>query len=247
MNILRRYIRSIILEKAADVHDAVSNNYALIEARASIILFDVDSLEKVIISYFKSIAEKQKAAEDNTSESDDVFFDSDTAHVEEFQKIDASLVIVGYIEFGPPRTKGEAYGSQEVYYSAAKKGFGPLMYDLALKRAGKLMSDRVDVSAMAEKVWDVYLKQRNDVEHFPLDDIDDPKTPSKHDDARIKPGHAALNYVYSLKNDLPGYDELRQNGEKSIKKLSIKVDKSPEETKELVYKLAKEFFEKKYH
>lgn len=57
--------------------------------------------------------------------------------------------------------------------AAAEKGWGPMMYDLALSlvHPGFLASDRHDVSGYAKKVWDFYFQHRQDVEHVLMDSI----------------------------------------------------------------------------
>lgn len=57
--------------------------------------------------------------------------------------------------------------------SGATKGFGPLLYDIAMEEATKnglsLVSDRKRVSDDAFRVWEQYLKNRPDVEKVTLD------------------------------------------------------------------------------
>ena len=58
-----------------------------------------------------------------------------------------------------------------------KDGWGPLLYDIAIEiatqEAGGLMSDRVEVSDAATKVWYAYNRARPDVEKAQLDISDD--------------------------------------------------------------------------
>lgn len=58
----------------------------------------------------------------------------------------------------------------EVAYTEATKGWGPLLYEIALEVAGPagLMSDREQVSPSALRVWQEF-EQRADVEHTQLD------------------------------------------------------------------------------
>jgi len=60
-----------------------------------------------------------------------------------------------------------------VQHSAAKTGWGPLLYDVAMEWAtaqgGGLTSDRGSVSKDAYLVWDYYLRNRPDVEAAELD------------------------------------------------------------------------------
>jgi len=52
------------------------------------------------------------------------------------------------------------------------KGWGPMMYDIALEYAGKkgVIPDRGEVSADAVRIWAHYLRSRSDVDKFPMDD-----------------------------------------------------------------------------
>jgi hypothetical protein len=73
-----------------------------------------------------------------------------------------------------------------VAYSDASKGWGPLLYDVAIEvatmKAGGLVSDRSIVSHYAYNVWDKYNSQRSDVEKIQLDDESSTLTPNDPDD-----------------------------------------------------------------
>jgi len=62
------------------------------------------------------------------------------------------------------------------FVTATTKGWGPLLYDVAMEYAtmkgGGLVADRVSVTDAARNMWDFYMKNRGDVEHKQLD-IDD--------------------------------------------------------------------------
>lgn len=101
--------------------------------------------------------------------------------------------------------KGKCWGAWEVVSSSAEKGYGPMLYDVAMAVAPSktLVSDRSSVSPSAKGVWSYYFHNRGDVEKLPLDDIDDPKTPTPEDDCEvsepeIRRGRDAnpLNYAY---------------------------------------------------
>lgn len=51
----------------------------------------------------------------------------------------------------------------KIQFSAARKGYGPLMYDIVLSAFGSLMPDRTDVSPSASKIWKYYNEKRRDV------------------------------------------------------------------------------------
>jgi len=62
-----------------------------------------------------------------------------------------------------------------VLSSYAPKGYGPLLYDLAMELSGDrgIYSDRTSVSDQAQKIWEYYEHHRSDVESFhPLELID---------------------------------------------------------------------------
>jgi GNAT superfamily N-acetyltransferase len=107
-----------------------------------------------------------------------------------------------------------------VSFSRASKGFGPLLYDVALEVAGArgLVSDRNVVSGPAANIWHYYFHSRPDINKKPLDDYENPQTPEKEDDCLFnsskdkneKYGNP-LNYVYYA-SGTPTLDKLRQAG-----------------------------------
>lgn len=66
---------------------------------------------------------------------------------------------------------GNCRGAYVVHESDAAKGYGPMLYDMALAAAGKdgLMPDRHLVSQYAARVWYHYFGNRSDVKTLPLD------------------------------------------------------------------------------
>lgn len=119
---------------------------------------------------------------------------------------DEAKVIYGFLEVRPH--DGECWNAAEIAASAAKKGYGPLMYELAMSDfENGLMPDRSTTSPAARKVWQVYT-QRSDVSKFPLDDKRNPKTPPKIDDCSIVPDVdgdiAYLNQAYVGRGDTDG-------------------------------------------
>lgn len=63
-------------------------------------------------------------------------------------------------------------GGYSIQWVKASKGYGPLIYDIAMELVDQnnswLMSDRGAVSPDAEKIWIYYDKHRNDVEKEPI-------------------------------------------------------------------------------
>lgn len=115
---------------------------------------------------------------------------------------------------------GGAWHASEIEATAAEHGFGPLLYDVAMKMEKGLVPDRESVSPSARGVWDYYKTKRSDVTAKPLDDIQHPATPSKVDDAPVYPGGAdnALNYAYFIDGG-PNVSKLTGNHKKVLEML----------------------------
>jgi hypothetical protein len=94
--------------------------------------------------------------------------------------------IKGMLTFAPP-DKGECYGGWTVRATAAEKGFGPLVYDIAMGVApnSTLIPDRKSTSKSAGSVWQYYKNKRADIKAMPLDDMDNPRTKPKYDDCQV--------------------------------------------------------------
>jgi hypothetical protein len=78
----------------------------------------------------------------------------------------------------------------EVLFSrVTRKGFGPLLYDIAMEAAtelgGGLMSDRMVVSGDAQRVWQKYQDDRSDVERMQLDSEENELTPTNADNCNV--------------------------------------------------------------
>ena len=77
-------------------------------------------------------------------------------------------------------------GAWMVAYSDATKGWGPLLYDVAMEYAtlmgGGMVSDRTVVSDEAYAVWDHYLKSRSDVIKSQTDNEESELTPDNRQD-----------------------------------------------------------------
>ena len=82
---------------------------------------------------------------------------------------------------------GECLDAYVVTWSKVEeKGWGPLLYDLAMEYATSMGSglapDRENVSYKANAVWDYYLTNRNDIVPAQLDDMQDHLTPGDSND-----------------------------------------------------------------
>jgi hypothetical protein len=80
---------------------------------------------------------------------------------------------LGIIVIRKPKYDYECGDTYEVQWSDAKKGWGPLLYDIAMEVASlegkQIMSDRDSVSDSAQGVWDYYNTKRPDVKKTQLD------------------------------------------------------------------------------
>lgn len=117
---------------------------------------------------------------------------------------DGGFIIDGVIEATRSTRGADAF---EVTASAARKGWGPLLYAVAMREAAKisdgLMPDQTQVSASANRIWQVFAS-RDDVEQAPA--------PSgsrtvHHDDV--------LTTVYRLKGHGPDTAKLEAAHEKN--------------------------------
>lgn len=80
----------------------------------------------------------------------------------------------------------------EVVWAQTQRGFGPLLYDIAMEFVSKLTngrgflkSDPEAISKYAVKIWDTYYN-RSDVKHKQLDSLENEITPTKLDNVNLK-------------------------------------------------------------
>lgn len=84
--------------------------------------------------------------------------------------------IYGEVYITPPTDTGgfSCGGAWVVYHSMTAKGWGPMLYDVAIEYAtqvaGGLTSGRDDVSSEAERLWKYYFENRPDVQAHQLQD-----------------------------------------------------------------------------
>lgn len=80
---------------------------------------------------------------------------------------------------------GNCGGALIVVDSGSEKGWGPMLYDVAMEyatlKANGLTPDRGVVSSDAKSVWDYYLSNRPDVTAHQLDDLQNTLTPQDDD------------------------------------------------------------------
>lgn len=121
----------------------------------------------------------------------------------------------------------------EVVNSAATKGFGPLMYELAMSSLGQtwIMPDRASVSSDAAGVWNRFY-DREDVAKKQLKNCKQFKNPS-------------LNFAYTLLSprDVSGI-ETRSN--QLLEKVAKEAGFSVENVKQVILEYSQAFFDMKF-
>ena len=135
--------------------------------------------------------------------------------------------IWGSIELEEPAW--DCSGAWAVSLSGAAKGWGPLLYDVALeyttKIAGGLISDRESVSGEAENIWRYYNTRRSDVKKSQLDDTENTLTPTQKDNCAQgsaeelpEPWHDKKNPLSKIytKSQSQTMDALKKMGKLSI-------------------------------
>jgi len=94
---------------------------------------------------------------------------------------------VGTLSASP--TNDPCSDAWEIVFSQARiDGLGPLMYDLMIDVISPhpLMSDRIEVSDAAKRVWDYYRDRRDDIEKLQMDDEINTLTPEPDDNCYQK-------------------------------------------------------------
>jgi len=85
-------------------------------------------------------------------------------------------------------SSGECLGAYVVTLTSATKGWGPLIYDVAMEYAASkrkaLAPDRWSVSSDAKRVWKYFSSRRSDVKTIQLDDLKNTLTPTPKDNCR---------------------------------------------------------------
>lgn len=178
-SLIREYVSLALQEAAVDPTTAAGSGLGLASyessGKRSLVLFDVKAAALAIVAAMKA----GKSSEDDMMNA-------------------LEPTIVGYLQLKPPQ-KGQQWGAQTVTASAAKKGHGPLMYDIAMSMFGTITPDRKHVSPSAQKVWSYYASNRSDIKALAFDDIEDPQTPSPQDDAVLhaRDDQEPLNAAYT--------------------------------------------------
>ena len=142
----------------------------------------------------------------------------------DYPPTDGHEIIIGGVDWEKPEG-GKCNGAEMVSSSGMSHGLGPLLYDVAIEASQGLMSDRMEVSAEAEAVWQRYMTSRPDIEVIQLDINKDYQLPqltpdNEYDDCEQVPAYdmhkedwhtSPLSKMYK-KSGTPVIDELRSRG-----------------------------------
>lgn len=223
-------------EAASSLQDATNRKLALaISSRGenkSYIVYDVQRFASAIVEHHSK--KKSKNPREEMLRQKRAFNDMKES-------------IVGFIM--TRKTPGRQWDAAEVRAVAAEKGWGPLMYDIAMANEGGLLPDRGSVTPSAKNVWKHYYNNRPDVRAMPLDNERYPETPEKGDDTRDLHGNKynsdnPLDYAYIASN-FPNTAALSSNHNAGLDLAKASgVDASTYEDELL--ELANEFFGSRY-
>jgi hypothetical protein len=184
-------------------------------AKNTFVLWDSEILKNSILDYFKKEIHEIQQGEKQININTVVDW---AFHYFEEHKTYMNFIIGTIVT----KKLDKAWEAHEVQTSAAEKGYGPLMYDLALSQCETITSDRSSVSSQAEGIWAYYFLKRKDVEKLPFDDIKNPKTPPIEDDAKLHSQFKApLNYAYRVKNPIYNVSMLDQKSNQALQKLLL--------------------------
>lgn len=228
-SILREYIKLSLLKEAAQQPTGLALGiYQKNSDDRQLVLWDPNELLKLVTAY----KEKHK-----------INYLPKSAYVEFLDILDKW--IVGTLTLAPQDNENHWHGS-EVVASAAKKGFGPAMYDIAMNVAGTIYSDRTSVSSSAKNIWHHYYSDRGDVKVLPFDDIKNPKTPSPEDDGNIDkhPNDKILNAAY--KGNGISASKLISKHNLSLQLLANETDWDTDIFDKLILNAGMEYFHNRY-
>jgi hypothetical protein len=183
--LLREYVRLTLSEGAQDIGDLALTKKST-SRNVGFILWDPEALRNLIMRVTEGFLSP-----------DDKMNSRLMAKVDQEAYKRIKDWAVGMIQLVSHRN--ELWDAWEVQMSAARKGYGPLMYDIAMSACGRITSDRRSISKSAESVWAYYHDRRSDVKKLPFDDRKNPRTPPKIDDAELygnEVGQSPLDYTY---------------------------------------------------
>lgn len=203
--LLSEFVKLVLSEAAANPSAAVSAGLALAEHNKMYMLYDPQY-------YVNKLTQINKEAIENSLE----------------QILRDPGGMKGFVEITNSSLKAPCYGAWMISASAADKGFGPLLYDIAMATSPNhtLIPDRRTVSDSARNIWKFYLERRKDVQKLPLDNFKDPKTPDKNDDCQVYDDWSAeeLDYAYRSPNIPQGIQGLFSNHQKFMQQIISSVE-----------------------
>lgn len=217
--LIMEYVKEVIGEAAVGLPDAEDAGLALhvreVAGVREYVLWDPVAVERAFREAAESIGDGElKKPSVVARAARDLMMD------------DTATYVKGIIKVKLPG-KG-AWGAGQVNLAIAAKGYGPFMYDVAMSDIGTLMADRGSVSNLAYRIWYMYkttgkTSSGTDVRALRLDDIDDPKTPPKTDDAVLhgrRDSGNPLNYAYRLIGAPVDSRPLRKTSEEALVRLA---------------------------
>lgn len=215
--LLQEYVK-LLIERAADVSDKALGIYPG-EGGQMIVIWDPAAMIESLSSG-KGETAKEKIQRSSTN------------------------WIMGMMTIASP--KSDHWRGWEVKASAAQRGFGPGIYDIAMSLFGAIYSDRSSVSGSARRVWDYYKIQRPDIKKLPFDDKNIQKTSPTLDDGDVFPGGGdnPLNYAYKGAKMSTG--SMRNKHNTAIAEIGKLSRISPADLNGLIVEAAEEFFASKY-
>ncbi len=245
---MRLTLKEIFLkEQPVSIDEAANKNLALYITTSSVgkknfVLYDKQKLLELVKEMDKYRVGDEKKLPLKTRPSN--LFNKIVKTIVDFDIIIGKIAIANQVH-------GDAYGTKVIHSVASQKGYGPLLYDIALTDSG-LTPDRFHVSGPAQKIWQHYFNKRNDVEKKPLDNKFDPKTEDTFDDSKLHDlnDKSPLDYAYFLKTKVD-VQKLISNHSSFLNDFNVYFDKSnPEQNEkfacEMILDAGIKFFQKKY-
>jgi hypothetical protein len=141
--------------------------------------------------------------------------------------LEGNIEIFGYMSISRMENLKNSY---VVNLSAAEKGFGPLLYEIAMTKFGYIAPDRFSVSNKAKNLW-LKFYNRYDILKKPL-----PDNIEKHEEE-------FLNYSYTVKNPID-LSKFEQKNKINIAKAKL-YNKTEQELIDKISELGLLFFSKK--
>ena len=154
-----------------------------------------------------------------------------------YARIEGRDSAVGTLSASP--TGDPCSDAWEIGFSLARiDGLGPLMYDLMIDVISPhpLMSDRIEVSKDAKRVWDYYRDRRGDIEQVQLDDEINTLTPETDDNCYQKSAKlhdkggwptSSLSKAYRRRGGgTPTFDALKSLGALSLRGQRVTIGES---------------------